>query len=120
MVHAPKDVNVTEHLGKLNIHWGQVQSFSVYNQKIADTVYKCIITSLLPPSWDGFTDPYIAGKFDEISDNPKKMMDSVMTTSPFPLFLISSPFPVMAAAGPEPAVTHLDSYRLVSFHCDSQ
>ncbi len=76
MVHAPEDVNVTEHLGKLNIHWGQVQSFLVYNQKIADTVYKCIIASSLPPAWDGFTDPYVAGKFDEVSDDPKKMMDS--------------------------------------------
>ena len=53
MVHTPEDVNVTEHLGKLNIHWGQVQSFSVYNQKIADTVYKCIIASSLPPSFLG-------------------------------------------------------------------
>jgi len=76
MVHTPKDVNVTEHLGKLNIHWGQVQTFSVYNQKITDVVYKCIIVSSLPPSWDGFADPYIAGKFDKVSDNPKKMMDS--------------------------------------------
>ena len=76
MVHAPEDVNVTEHLGKLNIHWGQVQSFLVYNQKIADAVYKCIIASSLPPSWDSFTDPYVAGKFDEVSDDPKKMLDS--------------------------------------------
>jgi len=76
MTVASEGVNIAKHLGKLKRQWDQLDMFSVYNQQIADTLFKCIIASSLPPSWDNFTDPYVAGQVDEVTTDPKKLINS--------------------------------------------
>jgi hypothetical protein len=46
------------------------------NFKISDPLFKVIILSLLPLSWDTSTESYIGGQKGVIKTDPKKLMKS--------------------------------------------
>jgi hypothetical protein len=45
------------------------------NFKISDVLFKIIISSSLPLSWDTFTEPYVGGRKGVIETDPNKVDD---------------------------------------------
>ena len=68
--------NIVDHLYWLKYCWDQLQKFRDKNYCISETLFKGLIASSLPPSWDQFTDPYVAGQLDEEMMDPKKLITS--------------------------------------------
>jgi gag-polypeptide of LTR copia-type len=62
-----------EHLTKLKHIWYQLDLFGDQNYHISDSLFKHIIASSLPPSWDQFTDLYVSC---EVDTDPRKQIDS--------------------------------------------
>jgi len=73
---AAEDNNVTEHLTKLKHSWDQLSLFSDNNYCVSEFLFKHIITSSLPESWDQFTDQYIAGQLDLVDTDPRKHINT--------------------------------------------
>jgi len=72
---ATEDENITEHLTKLKHSWDQLSLFGDDNYRVSEFLFKCIIASSLPESWDQFTDQYVAGQLDLIDTDPRKHID---------------------------------------------
>lgn len=69
------DDDINEHLTTLKKYWEHLNLVDDNNFKIPEVQFKIQIVSLLPPSWDNFTRPYISiHKGDSI--NPKLMVTS--------------------------------------------
>jgi len=69
---AAEDDNITEHLTKLKLSWDQLSLFGDDNYCVSEFLFKHIITSSLPESWDQFTDQYVAGQLDLVDTDPRK------------------------------------------------
>jgi hypothetical protein len=66
--------NIVEHLYQLKYCWDQLWKFGDKNYCISKTLFKGLIASSLPPSWDQFTNPYVAGQLDEEMTDPEKLI----------------------------------------------
>ena len=68
--------NIVDHLYRLKYCWDQLRKFGDKNYRISETLFKGLIASSLPPSWDQFTNSYVAGQLDEETTDPKKLITS--------------------------------------------
>jgi len=73
---AAEDDNITEHLTKLKHSWDQLSLFGDDNYCVSEFLFKRIIASSLPESWDQFTDQYVAGQLDLVDTDPRKHIDT--------------------------------------------
>jgi len=73
---AAEDDNITEHLTKLKHCWDQLSLFRDKNYHMSEFLFKRIIASSLPESWDQFTDQFIAGQLDFVDTDPRKHIDT--------------------------------------------
>ena len=71
-----EDDNIPKHISKLKQCWDQLSLFRDTNYQVSKFLFKCIITSSLPESWDQYTDQFIAGQLDFINTDPKKHIDT--------------------------------------------
>ena len=74
--NAEEGDDIVEHLNTLKITWERVNSLSAEEFRISDLFFKIIISSSLPPSWDNFTQAYIAEVRHYATRNPFKDMSS--------------------------------------------
>ncbi|KAF8237243.1 hypothetical protein L208DRAFT_1157355, partial [Tricholoma matsutake] len=51
---ADKMTNITDHLNQLKGYWERINAMGNDNFRISDPLFKVIISSLLPFSWDTF------------------------------------------------------------------
>jgi hypothetical protein len=69
--------DILEHLSNLKVTFERIHALSNEEEfKISDLFFKVIITSSLPPSWDNFTQAYIAEVRRHATRNPFWMMTS--------------------------------------------
>jgi hypothetical protein len=68
--------DIVEHLNTLKTTWERVNTLSTEEFKISDLFFKIIILLSLPPSWDNFTQAYIAEVHRYSTRNPFKDMTS--------------------------------------------
>ena len=73
---AAEGDNIIEHISKLKQCWDQLSLFGDTNYRISKFLFKCIIASSLPESWDQYTDQFIAGQLDFVDMDPKKNIDN--------------------------------------------
>ena len=73
---ARDEDNIPEHLTKLKHCWDQLSLFGDTNYKVSEFLFKRIIASSLPESWDQFTDQYVAGQLDFVDTDPRKHIDT--------------------------------------------
>ena len=73
---ADDESNITEHLTQLKKYWERINQMDEEDFKISDTLFKIIISSSLPLSWDTFTEPYVGRRKGLIEVDPKKLMGS--------------------------------------------
>jgi len=73
---AAEDDNITEHLTKLKHCWDQLSLFGDKNYCVSEFLFKRIIASSLPESWDQFTDQFIASQLDFVDTDPRKHIDT--------------------------------------------
>ena len=71
---ASDDMNVVEHLNVLKANWERLNALGETHLHISDIIFKVIISSSLPESWDNFTRPYVEG--DAEAPDPTKVMGS--------------------------------------------
>ena len=71
-----EDDNIPEHISKLKQCWDQLSLFRDMNYCVSEFLFKRIITSSLPESWDQYTDQYVAGQLDFVDTDPKKNIDN--------------------------------------------
>ena len=57
-----KGDDIVEHLNKLKEAWEKLNMLDNGNFFIPDTQFKALLASSLLPSWDIFTDPYVASR----------------------------------------------------------
>ncbi len=57
---AKEGDDILQHLNNLKVNWECINVLSLEDFKISDLFFKIIISSSLPPSWDNFTQAYIA------------------------------------------------------------
>jgi hypothetical protein len=74
--NAEEGDDIVKHLNTLKTTWEHVNSLSVEEFRISDLFFKIIISSLLLPSWDNFTQAYIAEVHRYATCNPFKDMSS--------------------------------------------
>jgi len=63
--------DISDHLNKLKQYWEKLNLLGDNNFKISDLLFKIIISSLLPPSWNAFTKMYVGGQAAIIDTDPK-------------------------------------------------
>jgi hypothetical protein len=73
---ADETSDINEHLNQLKIYWERINQMNEENFKISDVLFKIIISSSLPLSWDSFTESYVGGRKGVIETDPKKLMGS--------------------------------------------
>ena len=73
---ADEDSNISEHLNQLKIYWERINQMNDDAFKISDVLFKVIISSSLPLSWDTFTESYVGGRKGITEIDPKKLMGS--------------------------------------------
>ena len=73
---AEEGDDLIEHLNKLKEAWEKLSILNNRNFIITDTQFKSIIASLLPLSWDIFTDPYTQDHGDTASKDARTMISS--------------------------------------------
>ena len=73
---AKENTNISEHLGRLKTFWERINLIGDNNFKITDLLFKIIISSSLPASWDSFTEAYVGGYSGINSNDPKKLLNS--------------------------------------------
>jgi len=71
-----EDDNIPEHISKLKQCWDQLSLFGDTNYRVSEFLFKRIITSSLPESWDQYTDQFVAGQLDFVDTDPKKNIDN--------------------------------------------
>ena len=59
---ADEGDDIVEHSNKLKEAWKKLNMLDNKNFFIPDTQFKALLASSLPPSWDTFTDPYVASQ----------------------------------------------------------
>ena len=73
---ASEDSNINEHLNQLKKYWERINQMNDEDFKISDILFKIIISSSLPLSWDTFTESYVGGRKGMTETDPKKLMGS--------------------------------------------
>ena len=73
---AKDNTNISEHLGRLKTYWERINLIGDNNFKITDLLFKIIISSSLPASWDSFTEAYVGGHSGINGADPKKLLNS--------------------------------------------
>lgn len=73
---ADDNTNISEHLNKLKQYWERINLLNDKDFTISDVLFKVIISSSLPLSWDAFTEPYVGGRKGVVETDPKKLMRS--------------------------------------------
>jgi len=73
---AAEGDNITDHISKLKQCWEQLSLFGDKNYRISKFLFKRIIASSLPESWDQYTDQFVAGQLDFVDTDPKKNIDT--------------------------------------------
>lgn len=73
---AAEGANISEHLTQLKIHWERIQGIGDDEIKLTDFIFKILISSSLPRSWDQFTESYVGGHVGIKDSNPKKQLTS--------------------------------------------
>ena len=73
---AEEDANISEHLNTLKTYWERINLIDDEDFRIPDVLFKGIISSSLPLSWDAFTEPYVGGQKGIEDKDPKKLMKS--------------------------------------------
>jgi len=73
---AVEDDNIPEHISKLKQCWDQLSLFGDMNYCVSEFLFKRIIASSLPESWDQYTDQFVAGQLDFVNTDPKKNIDN--------------------------------------------
>ena len=73
---AEEGSNINDHLTKLKQYWERINQINEENFKILDTLFKIIISSSLPLSWDTFTESYVGSRKGLTETDPKKLMGS--------------------------------------------
>ena len=68
---ASEEDNIIDHLATLKKYWDRINQIADDNFKFSDSMFKIIISSSLPPSWDAFMEPYVGGQIG-IDDNSTK------------------------------------------------
>jgi len=68
--------DILEHLSNLRVILEQIHALSAQEFKISDLFFKVIIFSSLPPSWDNFTQAYIAKTRRYVTRDPFRNMSS--------------------------------------------
>src|SRR6266851_876446 len=66
--------NILEHLSNLRLTFERIHTLSAQEFKISDLFFKVIISSSLPPSWDNFTQAYIAETRHHATHEPFRNM----------------------------------------------
>jgi hypothetical protein len=74
--NAGEGDNIVKHLNTLKTTWEHVNTLSTEEFKTLDLFFKIIISSSLPPSWDNFTQAYIAKVCRYSTQNPFKDITS--------------------------------------------
>ena len=73
---AEEDSNISKHLNQLKQYWERINQMNEEDFKISDVLFKIIISSSLPLSWDTFTEVYVGGRKGITETDPKKLMKS--------------------------------------------
>ena len=73
---ASEDDDIPEHISKLKQCWDQLSLFGDTNYQVSEFLFKRIIASSLPESWDQYTDQFVAGQLDFVDTDPKKHIDT--------------------------------------------
>ena len=73
---ADDNTNISEHLNLLKQYWERINQIDEHDFKISDVLFKIIISSSLPLSWDTFTEAYVGGRKGVTETDPKKKMGS--------------------------------------------
>jgi hypothetical protein len=58
---ADEDSDINEHLNQLKKYWERINQLDENDFRISDVLFKVIISSSLPLSWDTFTESYVGG-----------------------------------------------------------
>ena len=73
---ADEESNIGEHLNLLKKYWERINQLDEEDFKISDVLFKVIISSSLPLSWDTFTESYVGGRKGVTETDLKKLMGS--------------------------------------------
>ncbi len=73
---AAENNDIVEHLTQLKKQWERLNVLDDEDFRITDIQFKTIIASLLPQSWDAFTEPYVGCHKGTIETDPKKLASS--------------------------------------------
>ena len=73
---ATDNTNINNHLGKLKSYWERINLIGDDDFKITDLLFKIIISSSLPVSWDAFTEAYVGGHTGIKDTDPKRLLNS--------------------------------------------
>ena len=73
---ADEGNNIKEHLNNLKMIWEWINLLSTKDFTISDMFFKIIISSSLPPSWDAYTQAYIAETRRHATCDPFRNMSS--------------------------------------------
>lgn len=67
-------MNIEEHLNLLKKYWERTNQLDEEDFKISDVLFKVIILSSLPLSWDVFTESYVGNRKGVTETDLKKLM----------------------------------------------
>jgi hypothetical protein len=73
---AEEGDDIKEHLNNLKMIWERINLLSAEDFMILDMFFKIIISSSLPPSWDAYTQAYIAETRRHATRDPFRNMSS--------------------------------------------
>lgn len=73
---ADDSTNIVEHLNTCKQYWERINLIGDEELRISDAWLKVIISSLLPLSWDAFTDQYVGASRGVKETDPRKLMNS--------------------------------------------
>jgi hypothetical protein len=78
MLHAAAENNtdISEHLTKLKMYWDCIMTFGDDILLNPDLLFKIVISSSLPNTWDIFTKPYVRGRKGIVETDARKLMSS--------------------------------------------
>ena len=68
--------NINDHLVKLKRYWERINQIADDDFKFSNSMFKVIISSSLPPTWDAFMEPYVGGQIGTTDDNRKRNITS--------------------------------------------
>jgi hypothetical protein len=73
---AAKGADIGSHLTQLKVHWERLNSIGDDEIKLSDFIFKILILSSLPRSWDSYCEPFVGGHIGIRDSNPNKQLTS--------------------------------------------